>query len=98
MNASSMAGRLSPGFFAHSLGVVQMTVASTFCSGVLVFSMVSIGSVTSFVVIAVLYGYAVGICKYQNYIFCIFSLASRSDMALEGPLIAFLTPDISELG
>ncbi|KAF8809866.1 MFS general substrate transporter [Phlegmacium glaucopus] len=81
MNASSLAGRLSPGFLARFFGVVHMTVASVVCCGALILSMAAIGNVTSVVVIAVLYGYPAGI-----YI------------ALEGPLIAFLTPDISELG
>ncbi|KAF8809867.1 MFS general substrate transporter [Phlegmacium glaucopus] len=81
MNASSLAGRLSPGFFPRSLGVVHMTVVSAVCCGALILSMVAIGNVTSVVVIAVLYGYATGIY-----------------VALEWPLIAFVTPDISELG
>jgi hypothetical protein len=63
MNASSLLGRLSPGFFAHSLGVVQMTVASVICCSALIFSMATIGNATSIVVIAILYGYAAGICK-----------------------------------
>jgi hypothetical protein len=66
MNAASLAGRLSPGFFVHSLGVVHMTVASAICSFALIFSMVAIGNGTSVVVIAVLYGYVSGISKYQN--------------------------------
>lgn len=73
MNASSLVGHPSPGFFARSLGVVHMKAVC----------LATVGNVTtsSIVVIAVLYGYAAGI-----YI------------GLEGPLIAFLTPDISELG
>ena len=66
MNAASLAGRLSPGFFAHSLGVVHMTVASAICCVALIFSMVAIENATSVVVIAVLYGYVSGISKYQN--------------------------------
>ena len=66
MNAASLAGRISPGFFARSLGVVHMTVASTICCSVLIFSMVAIENATSVVVIAILYGYAAGISKHQN--------------------------------
>jgi hypothetical protein len=66
MNAAALAGRLSPGFFAHSLGVVHMTVASGICSIALIFSMAAIGNDTNVVVIAVLYGYASGVSKYQN--------------------------------
>lgn len=58
-------GRLSSGFFAHSLGVVHMTVAACICSGALIFSMVTIdhGNVTSIIVIAILFGYSTGICE-----------------------------------
>ena len=65
MNAANLAGRLSPGFFAHSLGVVPMVVASGVCCSVLIFSMATIGNGndTSVVVIAILYGYATGIRK-----------------------------------
>ena len=68
MNAASLAGRLSPGFFAHSLGVVNITVVSAICCIGLIFSMVAIGNGTSVVVIAVLYGYISGISKYQNFV------------------------------
>ena len=63
MNAASLAGRLSPGFFANSFGVVHITVASGICSTALIFSMVAIEDATSVVVIAVLYGYISGISK-----------------------------------
>jgi hypothetical protein len=66
MNSAGLAGRLSPGFFAHSLGVVHMTVASATCCITLIFSMVAIENATGVVVIAVLYGYASGISEYQN--------------------------------
>ena len=66
MNGAGLAGRLSPGFFAHSLGVVHMTVASAIFSFALIFSMVAIGNGTSVVVIAVLYGFVSGISKYRN--------------------------------
>ena len=66
MNAAGLAGRLSPGFFAHSLGVLHMTVASAICCIALIFSMPAIENGTSVVVVAVLYGYASGISKYQN--------------------------------
>ena len=66
MNAASLAGRLSPGFFAHSLGVVHITVASATCCTALIFSMVAIEDATSVVVISVLYGYASGISECQS--------------------------------
>jgi len=83
MNVAHLAGRLSSGCFARSLGIMHMTMASCICSGALIFSMAAIGNgnVTSIVVIGILYGYAAGI-----YI------------GLEGPLVASLTPDISTLG
>lgn len=61
MNASSLLGSLSPGFFAHSLGVVNMLVTACFCCTILIFAMVGLTNIPSFVAIAVLYGYFVGI-------------------------------------
>ena len=58
-------GRLSPGFFARSLGVVHMTVASGVCCSALIFSMAAIrnGNDSSIVAITILYGYSAGIGK-----------------------------------
>jgi len=63
MNAAGLLGRLSPGFFAHSLGVLQMTVASAICCSALIFSMAAISNAASIVVIVILFGYMAGICK-----------------------------------
>ena len=65
MNAAGLMGRLSPGFFARSLSVVHMVVASGFCCSALIFSMATIrnGNNTGVVVITILYGYAAGISK-----------------------------------
>ncbi|KAJ7246882.1 MFS general substrate transporter [Mycena haematopus] len=61
MNASSFFGRLSPGFFAHRLGVVNMVTAAAGAGAVLILSMIALKSVASVVVIGVLYGYSAGI-------------------------------------
>ncbi|KAJ6451780.1 MFS general substrate transporter [Mycena sanguinolenta] len=61
MNASSFFGRLSPGFFAHKLGVVNMVTASAGVGSVLILCMIALKSVASVVVIGVLYGYSAGI-------------------------------------
>ena len=65
MNVAHLMGRLSSSFFARSLGVMRMIIASCICTGALIFSMATIGNgnVTSIVVIAILYGYTAGICK-----------------------------------
>ena len=65
MNATNLIGRLSSGFFARSLGVVHMIVASGVCYSALIFSMAAIrnGNDSSIVAIAILYGYSAGIGK-----------------------------------
>jgi hypothetical protein len=62
LNASSFFGRLSPGFFAHRLGVVNMATAAAGVGAVLILSMIALRTVASVVVIGVLYGYCAGIC------------------------------------
>ncbi|KAJ7884520.1 MFS general substrate transporter [Mycena leptocephala] len=61
LNASSFFGRLSPGFFAHRLGVVNMATAAAGVGAVLILSMIALRTVASVVVIGVLYGYCAGI-------------------------------------
>ncbi|KAF7349617.1 MFS general substrate transporter [Mycena sanguinolenta] len=61
MNASSFFGRLSPGFFAHKLGIVNMVTASAGIGSVLILCMIALKSVASVVVIGVLYGYSAGV-------------------------------------
>lgn len=65
LNASSFVGRASSGFYL-SLGIGKIVVATTACCTILIFSMAGISGVASVVVIAVIYGYSVGVCKYFN--------------------------------
>ncbi|KAJ7467469.1 MFS general substrate transporter [Mycena latifolia] len=60
LNAMSFVGRLTPGFFAHKLGIINMVTAAAGCSAVLIFSMIALKSLASVVVIAVLYGFCAG--------------------------------------
>lgn len=40
MNGFSFVGRLSPGFFTHSLGVLNMLAAAAFCCTILIFAVI----------------------------------------------------------
>ncbi|KAJ7046295.1 major facilitator superfamily domain-containing protein, partial [Mycena alexandri] len=61
MNASSFVGRLTPGFFAHSLGITKMVTAAAGCGSVLILGMIGLSNVASVVVLAILYGYCAGV-------------------------------------
>ncbi|KAJ7729146.1 MFS general substrate transporter [Mycena metata] len=61
MNASSFVGRLTPGFFAHSLGIANMVTAAAGCGSVLILGMIGLSNVASVVVLAILYGYCGGV-------------------------------------
>ncbi|KAJ7813776.1 major facilitator superfamily domain-containing protein [Mycena olivaceomarginata] len=61
MNGSSFVGRLSPGFFAQRLGVVNMVTAASGVGAVLILCMIALKSIASVVIIGVLYGYTAGI-------------------------------------
>ncbi|KAJ7159022.1 major facilitator superfamily domain-containing protein [Mycena crocata] len=61
MNTSSFVGRLSPGFFGHRIGVINMVVAASGAGSVLILSMIALKSVASVMVIGVLYGYCAGV-------------------------------------
>ncbi|KAF9485187.1 MFS general substrate transporter [Pholiota conissans] len=61
LNGCSFLGRLAPGLFIHSIGVVKMIVISaSFCSA-LIFAMIGLSSLPSIVTIAILYGFFSGI-------------------------------------
>ncbi|KAF8174601.1 major facilitator superfamily domain-containing protein [Mycena galopus ATCC 62051] len=76
MNASSFVGRLSPGFFVHQLGVINMIVAAAGVGAVLILCMIAIKTIASVVVIGVIYGYSIGICT------SLFSLPSSANELL----------------
>ncbi|KAH7889302.1 major facilitator superfamily domain-containing protein [Phlebopus sp. FC_14] len=61
LNGSSFVGRLSAGFIAPLLGVANLTTASTFACGVLILGMIGLSSVTSVIVLGVIYGYFAGV-------------------------------------
>ncbi|KAJ7658890.1 major facilitator superfamily domain-containing protein [Mycena rosella] len=61
MNASSFVGRLSPGFFARKLGIINMVAAASGCGAVLILCMIALKSTASVIVIGVLYGYCAGV-------------------------------------
>ncbi|TDL20275.1 MFS general substrate transporter [Rickenella mellea] len=60
MNGASVVGRIVPGFFAHSLGVMNMIFVCTSCCGILIFAMLGVKSVASVAVFAMLYGFVTG--------------------------------------
>lgn len=66
MNASSFVGRLTPGFFAHSLGIANMVTAAAGCGSVLILGMIGLSNVASVVVLAILYGYCGGVCQSSS--------------------------------
>ncbi|CCM00176.1 uncharacterized protein FIBRA_02204 [Fibroporia radiculosa] len=61
MNGCSFVGRLTPGFFAHRLGIANMICVATFCCSVLVFGMIGLKSVASVVVLGIIYGFFAGV-------------------------------------
>lgn len=63
MNGCSLIGRLAPGPFIHSVGVVNMIVGAAIGCSALIFGMIGLSSLPSIVVIAVFYGFFSGICE-----------------------------------
>ncbi|KAI0779973.1 MFS general substrate transporter [Fomes fomentarius] len=61
LNASACFGRIFPGFVAHKLGVGNMLIGACFVCSVLILGMIGLGSVTSVVIIGVVYGFFSGI-------------------------------------
>ena len=66
MNGSFLIGCLSPGSFAHSLGVLNMLVTAAFSCTVLIFATVGLTSIPSLVAISILFGYFFGLCKWLS--------------------------------
>ncbi|KAJ6533336.1 major facilitator superfamily domain-containing protein [Mycena vulgaris] len=60
LNGASLVGRLTPGFFAHRLGVLNIITVGGGIGAVLILSMIAIKNVASVVVIAALYGFTAG--------------------------------------
>ncbi|KAJ7499776.1 MFS general substrate transporter [Mycena latifolia] len=66
MNTAGFAGRLSGGFVARRLGILNITIAATGCGAVLILCMIALRTVASVVVIGVLYGYCTGVYVTLN--------------------------------
>ncbi|KAJ7074834.1 major facilitator superfamily domain-containing protein [Mycena belliarum] len=61
MNAASFVGRLSPAFFANSLGIPNMVAAAAGCGAVLILCMIALANAASVVVLGILYGFFGGV-------------------------------------
>ncbi|KAJ7176263.1 MFS general substrate transporter [Mycena crocata] len=61
MNTSSFIGRLTPGFFAHSLGIANMVTASAVGGAIIILGMIALRSLASVVVLGILYGFCAGV-------------------------------------
>ncbi|KAJ7753954.1 major facilitator superfamily domain-containing protein [Mycena maculata] len=61
LNASSCVGRLAPGAFASRFGVIEMVVFASGGGAALILSMIALRTVTSVVVIGILYGFFAGV-------------------------------------
>ncbi|KAF7362888.1 MFS general substrate transporter [Mycena venus] len=61
MNSASVVGRLTPGFFAQRLGILNVLLVAAGCGAVFILSMIALRTIASVVVIGVLYGLCVGV-------------------------------------
>ncbi|KAG1727502.1 major facilitator superfamily domain-containing protein [Suillus lakei] len=61
LNASNCVGRVTSGFIAAFTGVPNLIIISTMLCGVLILGMIGLSSLTSVVVLGVLYGYSSGL-------------------------------------
>ncbi|KAF7375852.1 MFS general substrate transporter [Mycena sanguinolenta] len=61
LNASAFVGRVTPGFFAHSLGIANMVAGSAGCGSVLILGMIGLSNIANTAVLAVLYGFSSGV-------------------------------------
>ncbi|KAJ6629693.1 major facilitator superfamily domain-containing protein [Mycena sp. CBHHK59/15] len=61
LNASSFVGRLWPGFFARSLGVLKMITVASGCGAVVILGIIGLKNIISVTIICVLYGFCAGV-------------------------------------
>ncbi|KAF7291432.1 MFS general substrate transporter [Mycena indigotica] len=64
MNSAAVLGRLSPGVLLPQMGqfgIVYLVTGAAFCASILIFAMIALKSVASFVIIGVLYGLCAGL-------------------------------------
>lgn len=76
----------------------MITAATGICAAV-VFGMIGLGSVTSVVLIGIIYGFFAGTCTCSIRTSCLnLDLTMKAVVGLMGPLLVILTDDMSELG
>ncbi|KAG2122861.1 major facilitator superfamily domain-containing protein [Suillus cothurnatus] len=63
LNASSCVGRFTSGYIAAYTGVPNLTVISAISCGLIIFGTVGLSSLTSVVILGILYGYFSGVCN-----------------------------------
>jgi len=61
LNVGSLLGRLSAGFISSLVGVPVLTIIATAACGVLILSMIDLGSVLTVVLLGTIYGYCSGV-------------------------------------
>lgn len=61
LNASNSVGRVTAGYIAAYTGVLNLTVIAAISCGLLIFGLIGLKSLTSVVILGVLYGYFVGL-------------------------------------
>lgn len=103
MNASSFVGQLCSTVLVGHLSVPTLTIIATFCCTVILFGMIGVHTVAGIVVFGVLYGYFSGICASFLCLTRLDLLIARPVfvcpvLALWTPIMALLSPDLSELG
>ena len=101
MNTSSFIGQLSSTVLVRYFRAPAVMIIATFCCSVILFGMIGVHTVTGVVVFGVLYGYFAGICTsfaFSTMTEVLDSPCIALVLALWTPVLALLTPDLSELG
>lgn len=99
LNACSMVGRLTPGFFVKQFGVENMFIFASFACSAVMFGMIGLKSVVGVVMVAICYGFFAGssmLDPLTNSVKC--GLRSLLAVALMGPTIIGLSPSFSQIG
>lgn len=63
LNVSSCTGRAASGYIAGFIGVPNMTIIAAISSGLIILGTIGLGSLSSVVILGVLYGASSGVCK-----------------------------------
>lgn len=67
LNASSAFGRVLPTVIADKVGVFNLIVPCTLICGALIFGMIGVVNAGGSMVVAILYGFFSGACKFQRH-------------------------------